>query len=112
LYLEIEFNPHSMFRVEGRNVYLDLPVAPWEAVLGATVKVPTPDGLVDLKIPAGSTGGSKLRLQKRGIPGEPPGDLYVMLTITLPPADNDAARQLYRQMQQDLAYNPRSELGV
>lgn len=112
LYLEIEFNPHSLFRVEGRNVYLDLPVAPWEAALGATVKAPTPDGLVDLKIPAGTTGGRKLRLQKRGIPGEPPGDLYVVLTITLPPADNDAARQLYRKMQQDLAYNPRSELGV
>ena len=112
LYLEIEFNPHSLFSVEGRNVYLDLPVAPWEAALGATVKVPTPDGLVDLKVPAGTTGGRKLRLQKRGIPGEPPGDLYVVLTITLPPADNDAARQLYRKMEQDLAYNPRSELGV
>jgi len=112
LYLEIEFNPHSLFKVEGRNVYLDLPVAPWEAALGATIKAPTPDGLVDLKIPAGTTGGRKLRLQKRGIPGEPPGDLYVVPTITLPPADNDAARQLYRKMQQDLAYNPRSELGV
>jgi len=112
LYLEIEFNPHSLFRVEGRDVYLDLPVAPWEAALGATVNAPTPDGPVDLKIPEGTTGGRKLRLQKRGIPGEPPGDLYVVLVITLPPADNDAARQLYRKMQQDLAYNPRSELGV
>ena len=112
LYLEIEFNPHSLFRVEGRDVYLDLPVAPWEAALGATVKAPTPDGPVDLKIPEGTTGSRKLRLQKRGIPGEPPGDLYVALMITLPPADSDAARQLYRTMEQDLAYDPRSNLGA
>ena len=112
LYLDIEFKPHSVFRVEGRDIYLDLPVAPWEAALGATVKAPTPDGLVDLKIPAGTAGGRKLRLKKRGVPGEPPGDLYVVLTITLPPADSDAARQIYRKMEQELGYNPRSKLGV
>ena len=112
LYLEIEFNQHSLYRVEGLDVYLDLPVAPWEAALGATVKVPTPNGLVDLKIPEGTTGRRKLRLKKRGSPGEPSGDLYVTLTITLPPADSDAAQELYRKMRQDLAYNPRSELGV
>jgi curved DNA-binding protein len=111
LYLEIEFNPHGLFRVEGRDVYLDLPVAPWEAALGATVNAPTPDGKVDLKIPEGTSSGRKLRLQKRGIPGEPPGDLYVTPVITLPPADSDTARQLYREMQQQLAFNPRSELG-
>ena len=112
LYLEIEFNPHSLYRVEGRDVYLELPVAPWEAALGATVKVPTPDGPVDLKIPKGTTRRRKLRLPKRGIPGEPPGDLYVELVITLPPAESDTARQLYQKMEQDLAYNPRSKLGV
>jgi curved DNA-binding protein len=112
LYLEIEFGPHSLFRVEGRDVYLDLPVAPWEAALGATVKAPTPNGPVDLKIPEGTTGGRKLRLRKRGIPGEPPGDLYVALAITLPPADSDAAKQLYRKMEHELGYDPRSELGV
>ena len=112
LYLEIEFNPHGLFRVEGRDIYLDLPVAPWEAALGATVKAPTPDGPVDLKIPKGTRSGRKLRLQKRGIPGEPPGDLYVTPVITLPPADSDSAKQLYQKMQQDLAFNPRNELGV
>lgn len=112
LYLEIEFNPHDLFRVEGRNVHVDLPVTPWEAALGATIKAPTPDGPVDLKIPEGTTGGRKLRLQKRGIPGEPPGDLYVALVITLPPADSEAARQLYRKMEHDLAYDPRSNLGA
>jgi len=112
LYLEIEFKPHSLFRVEGRDVYLELPIAPWEAALGATVKAPTPDGAVDLKIPAGTTRTRKLRLKKRGIPGQPPGDFFVELAITLPPADNDAGRQLYETMQRDLSYNPRSKLGV
>jgi curved DNA-binding protein len=112
LYLEIEFNPHKLFKVEGRDVYLDLPVTPWEAALGATVKAPTPDGPVDLKIPEGTSSGHKLRLQKRGIPGVPTGDLYVVLAITLPPAASDAAKELYRKMEQELAYNPTSELGV
>jgi curved DNA-binding protein len=112
LYLEIEFRPHSIYSVTGHDVYLDLPVAPWEAALGATVKVPTPDGLVDLKIPRGTKSGSKLRLKKRGIPGRPPGDLYVVPQITLPPADSDVARELFLKMEQELAYNPRSELGV
>jgi curved DNA-binding protein len=112
LYLEIEFNPHSHYRVEGRDVYLDLPVTPWEAALGAKVKVPTPDGPVDLKVPAETTSGRKLRLRKRGIPGEPPGDLYVTLVITLPPADSEAARELYRKMEKELAYDPRKELGA
>jgi curved DNA-binding protein len=112
LYLEIEFSPHKIFRVEGRDVYFDLPVTPWEAALGATVKAPTPEGPVDLKIPAGTTAGRKLRMRQRGIPGSPPGDLYVAVAITLPPAETDAAKKLYREMEQELAYNPRSGLGV
>jgi curved DNA-binding protein len=112
LYLELEFKPHNLYSVEGRDVYLDLPVTPWEAALGATVKVPTPSGVVELKIPEGTTGARKLRLQKRGIPGNPPGDLFVSPTICLPPADNDAAKQMYRRMERELAYNPRSKMGV
>ncbi len=112
LYLEIEFHPHSIYRVEGRDVYFELPVAPWEAALGATLKAPTPEGPVDLKIPKGTNSGRKLRLKKRGIPGVPPGDLYAEVTITLPPADSDAAINLYREMEDTLAYNPRSKLGV
>ena len=87
LYLEIEFSPHRHYRVEGADVYLDLPVAPWEAGLGATVKIPTPAGTVDLKVPAGSQQGRKLRLKGRGIPAKTPGDLYLVLQIAL------AARQ-------------------
>ena len=112
LYLEIAFKQHPLYRVDGRDVYLDLPVTPWEAALGATIKVPTPTGTNDLKIAKGTTSGRKLRLKGRGIPGKTPGDFYVIPQITLPPADTDAAIALYRKMEQELAYNPRSHLGV
>jgi curved DNA-binding protein len=112
LYLDVEFKPHRLYRIEGRDLYLDLPLAPWEAALGARVKVPTPEGIVDLTIPAGSTAGRKLRLKGRGIPGKPSGDLYVVLQIALPPAESETARRLYRTMQQEMAFNPRTGLGV
>ena len=112
LYLEIEFHPHAFYHVEGADVYLDLPVAPWEAALGATVKVPTPAGAVDLKIPANSKAGRKLRLKGRGIPARTPGDLYVVLQVALPSADSEAARAAYREMERALGFNPRAPLGV
>ena len=102
--------PH--LQVGRRDVYLDLPVAPWEAALGATVKAPTPDRRVDLKIPAASADGRKLRLKGRGIPGNPAGDLYVVLSIALPPADTEAAKALYQEMARTLDFNPRAQLGV
>lgn len=110
LYLEIEFRPHPYYRVEGRDVFLDLPVAPWEAVLGATVTAPTPGGTVELKIPAGSAADRKLRLKGRGIPGEPPGDFYAVLKIALPPADTEVAKAVYRDMAKALKFNPREHL--
>ena len=112
LYLEIEFRRHGLFTVEGGDVYLDLPITPWEAALGAIVKVPTPAGTVDLTIPAGTGSERTLRLKGRGIPGKEAGDLYVRLKITLPPAETDSAKDLYRKMEEELGYNPRSELGV
>ncbi len=112
LYLELEFRPHSIYRVEGHDVYLDLPITPWEAALGATVKVPTPEGQVDLKIKEGTKNGRMLRLKNRGIPGKPAGDFYVVAQITLPSADSEAAKKLYRAMEKELAYNPRTNLGV
>lgn len=112
LYLEIEFKPHSFYRVEGRDVYLDLPVTPWEAALGDTVKVPTPTGIVEMKIPAGSASGTKMRLKGRGIPGKNAGDFFAVLKISLPPADNAKARALYQQMQRQFDFNPRRNLGV
>lgn len=112
LYLQVEFRAHPLYRIDGRDLYLDLPVAPWEAALGATVKVPTLGGVVELKIPEGSVSGRKLRLKGRGIPGDPPGDCYVVLTIALPPTDSDAAKDLYRKMAQEMQFNPRAKLGV
>ena len=112
LYLEVEFNPHSLYHVEGSDVYLDLPVAPWEAALGATVKVPTPTGSVDLKIPENSSAGRKLRLKGKGIPAKQPGDFYVVLKIDLPPADTEKAKEAYRNFEKAFPYNPRKHLGV
>ena len=112
LYLEIEFRPHPLYHAEGRDVFVDLPVAPWELALGATVKAPTPNGAVDLKVPSGSAAGRKLRLKGRGIPGNPAGDLYVVLRVVLPPADSEAAKQAYQEMKRTLNFNPRAHLGV
>jgi curved DNA-binding protein len=110
LYLEIEFNPHPLFRAEGRDVFLDLPVAPWEAALGGSVEMPTPDGKVQLTIPPGSAAERQLRLKGRGIPGKTPGDLYVTLKIVLPPAESESARAAYRAMAQAFDFNPRAQL--
>lgn len=112
LYLEVHFRPHRLYSVEARDLTLHLPVAPWEAALGATVKTPTPVGAVDLKIPAGSQSGKRMRLKGRGIPGDPAGDLYVTLKIVNPPTDDDAAMALYREMAEKLHFNPREKLGV
>ena len=112
LYLQIEFNPHSIYRVEERDVYLELPVTPWEAALGAAVKAPTPEGPVDLKIPADSFQGRKLRLKGKGIPGKKPGNLYVVLRIELPPVSGKRDKEIYQEMAKEMAFNPRINLGV
>jgi len=112
LYLEIEFNPHSIYQVQAHDVYLDIPITPWEAALGATITVPTPTGKLDVKIVAGTPNGRKMRLKGRGIPSKQPGDLYIITQITLPPAETDEAKEFYRKMEQEFSYNPRSQLGV
>jgi len=108
----VEFQPHALYRVDGRDLYLELPVAPWEAALGATVKTPTPGGAVDLKIPVGSHAGTKLRLKGRGIPASTPGDFYVVLQIALPAASDEQAKAAYRAMADALPFKPRASLGV
>jgi len=113
LYLEVEFRPHALYRVELRDVYLDLPVAPWEAALGARIEVPTPGGTVELAIPAGSAAGRRLRLRGRGIPGNPPGDFYFVLRIVVPPADTAQEKKMYNDMAAHFAtFHPRSSLGA
>lgn len=113
LYLEVAFLPHKHYRVDKHDVYLDLPVAPWEAALGATIEVPTPSGPVALTVPAGSGEGRKLRLKGRGIPAKTPGDFYFVLKIALPPANTDAAKAMYDNMAKEFpSFNPRSQLGA
>jgi curved DNA-binding protein len=107
LYLQVEIAPDRLYRVSGKDLYLDLPVAPWEAALGASVRMPTPRGPIMLKIPAGSRQGQELRVRGRGIPAAEPGDLYAVLTIVLPPADTEQARELYQRMASELAFDPR-----
>ncbi len=110
LFLEVELRPGDRYRVDNTDVYLNLPVAPWEAALGATVTAPLLSGNVNLKIPAGSNQGSKLRLKGKGIPAKQPGDLYVVLDVTLPPADSDEAKALYEKMSKEMAFDPRASL--
>ncbi len=112
LFLEVEFRPHPFYRVEGKDVYLDFPVAPWEAALGATIELPTPAGKVELKIPPNSAAGRKLRLRGRGIPSKQAGDLYVILQIALPKADTEEAKQAYAEFRKSFNFNPRAGLGV
>lgn len=111
LLLEISFRPHKIFQVAGRDITVTLPIAPWEAALGATVAVPTLGGAVDMRIPAGAKSGQKMRLKARGLPGPTAGDQYVVLKIVLPPVTTDQARALFEQMQRELPFNPRAELA-
>jgi curved DNA-binding protein len=110
VYLEIEFRPNERYRVEGRDVYERVPVAPWEAALGAAIEVPTPSGRVEVTLPAGSRNGRKLRLKGRGIPGDPPGDLYLEIEIVLPPATTEEAKELYRRMAREMKFDPRQAM--
>ena len=115
LYLDVEILPHPLFRIDGYDVYMDLPVAPWEAALGAEVEAPTPTGRVEIKIPAGSAAGRKLRLKGRGLPGitggRTPGDFYFVLQIALPAADTEAAKKAYADWAEALkAFKPRAQL--
>lgn len=112
LFLQIQFNQHSRYRVDNKDVYASLPVAPWEAALGATIKIPVPDGFVEVRVPENSQPGRKLRLKGRGIPAAIPGDLYLLLEIVLPPVVSDKERGIYQTMAREFAFNPRQNLGV
>jgi curved DNA-binding protein len=110
MYLKVSFAPHPVYHAEGADLYLSLPVAPWEAVLGASVTVPSPSGDLVITIPAGSAQGRKLRLKEKGIPAKVPGDLYVILSIVLPPAGDEKAKKVYEEMK-NLNFNPRANFG-
>lgn len=112
LYLEIQIADHPFFTLKNRDVYLDLPVTPWEAALGGKISVPTLAGKVDLTVPANSQTGSKLRLKGRGLPGLPPGDQYVSLTVYIPEPKSENDRQLYKKMADEMSFDPRKELRI
>ncbi len=98
LFLQISLEPHPRWRVEGRDVYVTLPVAPWEAALGAQLPLQTPAGELTLNVSAGSGAGRRFRLKGRGLPGEPPGDLYAVLKVVLPRAETTADREAFQRL--------------
>jgi curved DNA-binding protein len=111
LYLAVAITPHPVFRLDQRDLYFDLPLAPWEAALGASVPAPTPQGPVQLTIPPGSLPGRQLRLKGRGLPGQPAGDLYAVLGITLPSAATAAEQGAYSALAAAFpGFNPRQAL--
>ena len=109
LLLEVQFKPHPRYRVDGRDLHITLPVAPWEAALGAVIPVELPDGTVKIRIPAGAQSGRQLRVRGKGIPGDPPGDVVLDIQVVLPPATTPEARKLYETMARELPFDPRQE---
>ncbi len=107
LLLEVQFNPHPRFRADGSDLYLDLPIAPWEAALGAVVPVELPGGALNVRIPAGAQSGRQMRVRGKGLPSNPPGDLYLDLRIVTPPAATPKQKELYEALAKETAFDPR-----
>ena len=109
LLLEVQFKPHARFRPEGRDLQLTLPVTPWEAALGSIIPVELPGGAINMRIPAGAQTGKQLRVRGKGLPCEPPGDLYVDIRIVAPPANTPKEKELYETMAREMPFDPRKE---
>ena len=107
LYLEIHFKKHPLFSVDKKDIYLSLPVTPWEAALGEKIEVPTLGGTVAFTLPSNAQTGQKIRLKGRGLPGNPAGDQYATLAIYIPEPKNAEQRALYEKMKMDMPFNPR-----
>jgi len=112
LYLDIAVQAHPLYRADGLDLYMELPLAPWEAVLGATVEVPTPAGRVTLRVPAGTRAGQKLRLAGRGLsrPDGSTGHLYAVAQIAVPTVVDDRQRALFEQLKDASSFNPRAHM--
>jgi curved DNA-binding protein len=113
LYLQIVLEPHPLFKVHGHDLEIDVPVAPWEAALGAEVEIPTLEGKVRVKVPPGSTGGQKLRIAGKGLPkpGGGAGDLYAVLDIVVPGTLTDREKKLYEELRDVSRFDPRQRFG-
>ncbi len=112
LYLQIALDPHPLYRVSGHDLEIEVPIAPWEAALGAQVEIPTLEGRVTLKLPPGSQSGRKLRLAGKGLPqpGGGAGDLYAVLSIVVPPAPTEQEKKLFEELRAASRFNPRTKL--
>ena len=110
LILEVNVRPHPTYRIDGKDLSVDLPVTPWEAALGTTLDMPTPAGRIRVKVPAQARSGQKLRLKGRGLPGAQPGDLYAVLLIVNPPLKTKEQRALYEKMASEMAFDPRTAM--
>jgi curved DNA-binding protein len=108
LLFRVRLRPHPLYALQGRDVQIELPLAPWEAALGAKVAVPTLGGKVELTIPAGAQTGQKLRLRGRGLPGSPSGDQLVSVKLVTPAAETAQAKEAYERMKRDLKFDPRA----
>lgn len=107
LFLEVVFRPEAGYRVDGADVYQQVPLAPWEAALGAAIDLPTPGGTFQVTVPPDSQAGRRLRLKGKGIPGAAPGDLFLVLEVVLPRATSEAQRAAYLAMAREMPFNPR-----
>ena len=112
LYLQIALDPHPLYRVSGHDLEIEVPIAPWEAALGAQVEIPTLESRVTLKLPPGSQSGRKLRLAGKGLPqpGGGAGDLYAVLSIVVPPAPTEQEKKLFEELRSASRFNPRTKL--
>ena len=110
LYLNISFMPHQLFRALDHDLYIDVPLTPWEAALGATVKVPTMHGAVNLKVPAGAKSGQKMRISKRGLPkhNHEHGDMFAVMQIAVPTNLSNKERELFKELADISTFNPRT----
>jgi curved DNA-binding protein len=112
LYLHVVLEPHALFRPSGHDLEIEIPLAPWEAALGAQIEVPTLDGVVSMKVPPGDKGGQKLRLAGKGLPkpGSGAGDLYAALNVVVPGALSEREKKLYEELRAASKFDPRSRL--
>jgi curved DNA-binding protein len=108
LIFRIRVRPHALYAVQGKDVQIELPLAPWEAALGAKVAVPTLGGTVELTVPPGAQSGQKLRLRGRGFPGTPNGDQIVSIKLVTPAAQSAQAKEAYERMKAEFDFDPRA----
>ena len=109
LLLQVYFHPHNHLRVTGRDLHMTLRVAPWEAALGCALPITLPSGEIKVRVPGNAQSGQQLRVRGKGLPSNPPGDLFLDIQVVLPPADTPQAKQFYESMARELAFDPRLE---